>query len=119
MVTITNHPTKESHVMCTSLAIKTEDFYFGRTMDLDYELNSAVIFTPRNYPFILRKTAQLTNHYAILGMGMEVDGYPTMHTIPKSKHPTKSILRLLSSSRGYWDSAPILQKFGCCCQAHT
>ena len=62
--------------MCTSLAIKTEDFYFGRTMDLDYELNSAVIFTPRNYPFILRKTAQLTNHYAILGMGMEVDGYP-------------------------------------------
>ena len=24
--------------MCTSIAMKTNDFYFGRTMDLDFEL---------------------------------------------------------------------------------
>ena len=41
--------------MCTSFAMKTNDFYFGRTMDLDYELHTSVVITPRNYPFRFRR----------------------------------------------------------------
>ena len=32
--------------MCTSIAMKTNDFYFGRTMDLDFELHTSVVITP-------------------------------------------------------------------------
>lgn len=62
--------------MCTSLVMKTHDFYFGRTMDLDFEINESVVFTPRNYPFPMRKAGLLANHYAILGMATIEDGYP-------------------------------------------
>ncbi len=62
--------------MCTSIAMKTNDFYFGRTMDLDYELNTSVVITPRNYPIAFRRSRVLRRHNAIIGMASVVDGYP-------------------------------------------
>ncbi|NBJ94124.1 choloylglycine hydrolase [Parablautia muri] len=62
--------------MCTSIALKTHDFYFGRTMDLEYNFNESVVFTPRNYPLPFRKVGILDRHYAILGMAAVSGGYP-------------------------------------------
>ncbi|GFI36923.1 choloylglycine hydrolase [Lachnospiraceae bacterium] len=62
--------------MCTSIAMNTQDFYFGRTMDLDYEFGARVIFTPRNYPFTFRREGTLRRHYALLGMATVSEGYP-------------------------------------------
>lgn len=62
--------------MCTSIAMKTNDFYFGRTMDLESNFNECVVFTPRNYPFNFRKAGSLRRHYAMLGMASIVDGVP-------------------------------------------
>ena len=62
--------------MCTSFAMKTNDFYFGRTMDLDYELNTSVVITPRNYPFRFRRCNPLQQHYAMIGMAHVIDNYP-------------------------------------------
>ena len=62
--------------MCTSIAMKTQDFYFGRTMDFEYNFNESVVFTPRNYPLPFRRTDILDKHYAILGMATVVEGYP-------------------------------------------
>lgn len=62
--------------MCTSLAMKTNDFYFGRTMDLDYELNTSVVITPRNYPFHFRRSKIIRQHYAIIGMAHVMNNYP-------------------------------------------
>lgn len=45
--------------MCTSIAIKTQDFYFGRNMDLDYEFGNGIVITPRNYPFEFKKAGLL------------------------------------------------------------
>mgnify|MGYP002508074056 FL=1 len=45
--------------MCTSIAMKTNDFYFGRTMDLEYSFNECVVFTPRNYPVSFRKAGMI------------------------------------------------------------
>ena len=56
--------------MCTSIAMKTNDFYFGRTMDLEYELDGSIVITPRNFPIIFRKAAPLKRHYAIMGMAV-------------------------------------------------
>ncbi len=54
--------------MCTSITMKTNDFYFGRTMDLDYDLSSSVVITPRNYPIRFRRANTLNRHYALIGM---------------------------------------------------
>lgn len=62
--------------MCTSIAMKTHDFYFGRTMDIEYSFHECVIFTPRNYPVNFRKAGKLHRHYALLGMGTVIDGFP-------------------------------------------
>lgn len=62
--------------MCTSIAMNTEDFYFGRTMDIEYSFREKVVFTPRNYPIPFRRNDTLHRHYAILGMASVADGYP-------------------------------------------
>lgn len=62
--------------MCTSIAMITQDFYFGRTMDLEYEFNQRIVVTPRNYPIAFRKAGMLKRHYAIIGMATIVNGYP-------------------------------------------
>ena len=62
--------------MCTSIAMKTNDFYFGRTMDLDFELHTSVVITPRNYPIAFRRSSVLRRHNALIGMAAITDGYP-------------------------------------------
>lgn len=62
--------------MCTSIAMNTEDFYFGRTMDIEYSFNENVVFTPRNYPIAFRRNDTLRRHYAMLGMASVMEGYP-------------------------------------------
>lgn len=62
--------------MCTSIAMNTEDFYFGRTMDIEYSFNEKVVYTPRNYPIPFRRNNTLHRHYAMLGMASVMDGYP-------------------------------------------
>lgn len=62
--------------MCTSIAMKTSDFYFGRTMDLDYEFHTSVVITPRNYPVTFRRSSVLRRHNAIIGMASVLDDYP-------------------------------------------
>ena len=62
--------------MCTSIAMKTNDFYFGRNMDLEYELNGSIVVTPRNFPLFFRKTAPLKHHYAMMGMAVLSEGFP-------------------------------------------
>ncbi|MDE6600842.1 MAG: choloylglycine hydrolase [Lachnospiraceae bacterium] len=62
--------------MCTSIAMNTKDFYFGRTMDIEYSFDENVVFTPRNYPIPFRRNDTLHRHYAMLGMASVMDGYP-------------------------------------------
>lgn len=62
--------------MCTSIAMKTNDFYFGRTMDLDYEFHTSVVITPRNFPIAFRRSSVLRRHNAIIGMASIVNNYP-------------------------------------------
>lgn len=62
--------------MCTSLAFKTNDFYFGRNMDLDYHFGERVVVTPRNYPLTFKYEKTLNTHYAIIGMAAVQKSYP-------------------------------------------
>ncbi len=59
--------------MCTSIAMKTTDFYFGRNLDLHYPFGGCVI-TPRNYAFPFEKGDG--KGYALIGTATVLDGYP-------------------------------------------
>ena len=63
-------------LMCTAVTYKTKDFYFGRTLDLEYSYNEEVVITPRGYDFKLRHTEAPENRYAIIGMANIEDNYP-------------------------------------------
>ncbi len=62
--------------MCTCIAMKTRDAYFGRSMDIDYHFGEKVVVTPRNYPFSLRDGGNFETWYAMVGMAAVMDRYP-------------------------------------------
>lgn len=62
--------------MCTTITFHTDDFYFGRNMDLEYSFGEKVIITPRNYSFIFKHEEGCSHHYAMIGMGSLVADYP-------------------------------------------
>ena len=40
--------------MCTAATYKTNDFYFGRTLDYEFSYGDQITITPRNYKFDFR-----------------------------------------------------------------
>lgn len=56
--------------MCTAVAYKTKEFYFGRNLDYEFSYNEEVVITPRNYNF------SWNSKYAIIGMAYVVNDYP-------------------------------------------
>ncbi len=62
--------------MCTTIGITTNDFYFGRNMDLEYCFGERVVMMPRRFPLAFRRAGQLESHYAILGMATVMQDYP-------------------------------------------
>ncbi len=67
--------------MCTSLSVSLSragqsHILFGRNMDIEAHFGEAVTVTPRAYPFHFRCLPTITEHYAIIGTAVVVDGYP-------------------------------------------
>lgn len=62
--------------MCTAACYKTNDFYFGRTLDYEFSYGDEVTVTPRNYSLKSRHSENLESHYAIIGMAFVADDYP-------------------------------------------
>lgn len=63
-------------IMCTAVTYKTENFYFGRTLDYEKSFGESVTFTPRNYKFNFTNGKEVSRHYAILGMAHIEENYP-------------------------------------------
>lgn len=60
--------------MCTCIAMKTRDAYFGRSMDIEYRFGEKVVVTPRGYGFDLRNGQRLETWYAMIGMATVMGG---------------------------------------------
>ncbi len=71
--------------MCTAVAYKTKDHYFGRNLDLEYSYHETVTITPRNYHFRFKNTEDMEAHYAIIGMAYAVDSYPLYYDATNEK----------------------------------
>lgn len=62
--------------MCTAISFKTNDHYFGRTLDINCEYDTNIIITPRNYPVLFRKAGEMSSHFAIIGTGIVKNDFP-------------------------------------------
>ncbi|HBN12137.1 MAG TPA: choloylglycine hydrolase [Clostridiales bacterium] len=62
--------------MCTAITYKTKNFYFGRTLDLEYSYSEEVVIMPKNFPFSLRHTTTDKRRYAIIGTAFVPDTLP-------------------------------------------
>lgn len=62
--------------MCTCLVMSNGDTYFGRNLDLDYDVGQMLVVTPRNYPFNFRKMKPLKKHFAMFGIASVINDYP-------------------------------------------
>lgn len=71
--------------MCTAITYKTKDFYFGRTLDLDFSYQEEVTITPRKFIFKFRYTQNLPVHYAMIGMAYVPEDYPLYYDAVNEK----------------------------------
>ena len=71
--------------MCTAATYKTQDFYFGRTLDYEFSYGDEITVTPRNYPFHFRHMGEVTSHYAIIGMAHVAGDYPLYYDAVNEK----------------------------------
>lgn len=71
-----NNNTVRCYVLCTAITFKTENSYFGRTLDLEYSFDEKITITPRNYNFNFRYNLPQSNNYAIIGVGIIENNYP-------------------------------------------
>ena len=62
--------------MCTAITYKTNDFYFGRNLDVERSYNERVIITPRKFFLKMRCVESLKTHYAIIGMATVIENFP-------------------------------------------
>lgn len=62
--------------MCTAVTYRTDDHYFGRTLDHTHSFGEEVTITPRNFPLAFRHQPTLEHHYAMIGMALTMDNYP-------------------------------------------
>ena len=62
--------------MCTAATYKTDNFYFGRTLDYEFSYGDQITITPRNYRFKFRHTDFPATHYAMIGMAHVAGDYP-------------------------------------------
>ena len=49
--------------MCTAVTYKTENFYFGRTLDNEFSFGEKVTVTPEKYPFEFTNGRKVSSHY--------------------------------------------------------
>lgn len=62
--------------MCTSIRMKSKDFYFGRNLDVADNYHQHIVVTPRNYQFKFSSEPSLASQFAMIGMATVVDNYP-------------------------------------------
>ncbi len=71
--------------MCTAVTYRTDNFYFGRTLDNEFSYNEQVTMTPRNFPFSFTNGRKFSSHYAIIGMAYVCDNYPLYYDAMNEK----------------------------------
>lgn len=62
--------------MCTAMSVTVDCNYFGRNLDFELSFGEKVIITTRNFEFSFRNGKTIKKHFAIIGMGIEIENFP-------------------------------------------
>lgn len=71
--------------MCTAATYKTDDFYFGRTLDYEFSYGDEIVVTPRNFPVNFRTMGVMEKHYAMIGMAHVAEDFPLYYDAVNEK----------------------------------
>ncbi|MBO7251164.1 MAG: choloylglycine hydrolase [Oscillospiraceae bacterium] len=71
--------------MCTAITYQTRDFYFGRTLDMEYSYSEEVTVMPRAYPLTFRRRETIAEHYGMIGMAHVIRNYPLYYDAVNEK----------------------------------
>lgn len=71
--------------MCTAATYKTEDFYFGRTLDYESSYGEEIVVMPRNFRLSFLNMGVYENHYAVIGTAHIAQGYPLFYDAVNEK----------------------------------
>ncbi len=71
--------------MCTAASYKTENFYFGRTLDYEFSYGETVVVTPRNFGLTFRRMGAMARHFAFVGMAHVAENYPLYYDAVNEK----------------------------------
>ncbi len=71
--------------MCTAITYKTQDLYFGRTLDNYFSYDEEVTITPRYFPFRFRHAVCQEKHYAMIGTAYITNNYPLYYEAVNEK----------------------------------
>lgn len=71
--------------MCTAATYKTDDFYFGRTLDYEFSYGDEIVVTPRNFPVNFRTMGVMEKHYAMIGMAHVAENFPLYYDAVNEK----------------------------------
>lgn len=71
--------------MCTAIAYRKKDHYFGRTLDVEFTFNEKAVITPRNYLFKLKNGKEYRNKFALIGIATVFEEYPMYYEAANEK----------------------------------
>lgn len=71
--------------MCTAAAYKTNDFYFGRTLDYESSYGEEIVIMPRNFRLDFLNAGICEKHYAVIGTAHIAGGYPLFYDAVNEK----------------------------------
>ncbi len=91
--------------MCTAISFKTNDHYFGRTLDVDCHYGQSIIITPKKFQFKFKCKEKIDTHYALIGMGIIADNYPLYFDATNEKGLSMAGLRFAGNAV-YCEYAP-------------
>lgn len=71
--------------MCTAATYKTDDFYFGRTLDYESSYGEEIVIMPREFPLDFINIGRVEKHYAVIGVAHVANGYPLFYDAANEK----------------------------------
>lgn len=71
--------------MCTAATYKTNDFYFGRTLDYESSYGEEIVIMPRNFSLEFLSEGICEKHYAVIGTAHIAGGYPLFYDAVNEK----------------------------------
>ena len=90
--------------MCTAASYKTDNFYFGRTLDYEMSYGEEIAIMPRNFPLKFRHIGKLSEHYAIIGTAHVAGGCPLFYDGANEKGLAMAGLNFVGNAY-YFDNA--------------